>query len=191
MIIFKVTTEKIIQKLRIPQRFVIKTQEKAWMDERLKHVWVEDIWLKHTTAMSEKLGFQNSLLTFDAFSAHKTDEIQGKLIEKKTDILMILPSCTTKCQPMDVCINRLFKAILRKSWVEYVSEIINKEHVQLPPPSRQDMVDWVEKAFNYVSNDTKMVNRSFDVCGITTTDSSKVRRRSFYKGCMENASKHL
>ena len=161
------------------------------MDERLKHVWVENIWLKHTTAMSEKLGFQNSLLTFDAFSAHKTDEIQGKLIEKKTDILMILPGCITKCQPMDVCINRLFKAILRKSWMGYVSEIINKEHVQLPPPSRQNMVDWVEKAFNYVSNDTKMVNRSFDVCGITTTDSSKVRSRSFYKGCMENACKHL
>ena len=34
--------------------------------------------------MSEKLAFENSLLTFDAFSAHKTDEIQGKLIEEKT-----------------------------------------------------------------------------------------------------------
>ena len=40
--------------------------------------------VKHTKAMSEKLAFENSLLTFDAFSAHKTDEIQGKLIEEKT-----------------------------------------------------------------------------------------------------------
>ena len=37
----------------------------------------------YTTAMSEKLGFENSLLTFDAFLAHKANEIQGKLIEKK------------------------------------------------------------------------------------------------------------
>ena len=36
-----------------------------------------------------------------------------------------------------------------------------------------------------------MVGRSFDACGITTTDSSKVQSRSFYKSCMENASKHL
>ena len=63
----------------------------------------------------------------------------------------------------------------------------DKDHVQLPPPSRQDMVHWVEKAFNYISNDTQMVSLSFDVCGITTTDSSKVRSGSF----LENASKHL
>ena len=83
MIIFKGTTEETIQKLRVTEGFVIKTQEKAWMDERLIHVWVNDIWLKHTKAMSEKLGFDNLLLTFDAFPAHKTDQIQEKLIEKR------------------------------------------------------------------------------------------------------------
>ena len=71
------------------------------------------------------------------------------------------------------------------------SEMINKEHVQLPPSSHQDMTDWVEKAFNYISDDTQMVSRSFDVCGITTTDSSNVQSGSFYKSCMENASKHI
>ena len=105
---------------------------------------------------------------------------------------MILPGCTSKCQPMnDACIKKPFKVILRNCWVKYVSQMINNEHVQLPPPIRQDMVDWVEKAFNYISNDTQMVSRSFVVCGITTTDSSKVRSGSFYKSCMENASKHL
>ena len=81
------------------------------MDERLIHVWVNDIWLKHTKAMSEKLGFDNLLLTFDAFPAHKTDQIQEKLIEKR-HILMIPPGCTPKYQPIDFCINKLFKASL-------------------------------------------------------------------------------
>ena len=36
-----------------------------------------------------------------------------------------------------------------------------------------------------------MVGWSFDVCGVTTTDSSKVGSGPFYKSCMENASKHL
>ena len=104
---------------------------------------------------------------------------------------MIQPGCTSKSQTMDVCINKSFKAVVQKFLVKYVSEMINKEHVQLPPPSRQDMVDWLEKAFNYISNDTQMVSRSFDVCGITTTDFTMVRSGSFYKSCMENASKHL
>ena len=141
MIIFKVTTEKTIQKLRFREVIIIKTQEKAWMDERLMHVWVEDIWLKLTRAMSEKLGLENLLLTFDGFSSHKTDGIQRKLIEKKTGILMVPPGSTSKCQPMDVYINKSFKAILPKCWVEYVSEMVNEEYVQLPPLSRQDMDD--------------------------------------------------
>ena len=36
-----------------------------------------------------------------------------------------------------------------------------------------------------------MVGWSFDVCGVTTTDFSKVGSGPFYKSCMENASKHL
>ena len=58
-------------------------------------------------------------------------------------------------------------------------EMIIKDHVHLPPLSRQDMVNWVEKAFNYISNDTQMVSRSLDACGITTTDSSKAQSGSF------------
>ena len=84
------SNKEIIQRLCVPERFLIKAQEMAKMDERLMLVWVKDFWVKHTYAMSEKLGFDTLFLTFDAFSAHKTDEIQGKLIEKKTDTLMIV-----------------------------------------------------------------------------------------------------
>ena len=104
---------------------------------------------------------------------------------------MISPGCTSKCKSMNVCINKPFKAILRTHWVEYVSEMINEEHIQLPLPCRQDMVDWVEKAFTYISNNIQMVSRSFDVCGITTADFAKVQSGSFYKRCMEDKSKHL
>lgn len=95
--------------------------------------------------------------------------------------MMIPPGCTSKCQPMDVCINKPFKAILRKYWLEYVSEMIDEDHGTIPPPSRQDMVDWVEKAYNAISSDVNMVKRYFDVCGITTSDTSKVRNGKFHE----------
>ena len=57
MIIFKGKTEKTIKDLRIPEGFVIKTQKKAWMDEDLMQVWVEQIWLKHVTEMSKNFEF--------------------------------------------------------------------------------------------------------------------------------------
>ena len=189
MIVFNVKTT--IEKLHVLAGFIVKTQAKAWMDEELMHVWLEDISLKHTKLMSQKLGFENSLLMFDAFLACKTDEVKAKLVQNKSDILMIPAGCNSKCQPMDVCINKPFKANLRKCWVEYVAKMIDEKHDQIPPPSRQHMVDWVEEAYNAISSDVRMVKRSFDVCGITSTDKNKVRNGSFYKSCMENASKHL
>ena len=33
---------------------------------------------------------------------------------------MIPHDCTSKYEPMDICINKLFKAILQKCWVECV-----------------------------------------------------------------------
>ena len=114
MLIFKGKTDKTIKKLGIPEGFIVKTQEKSWMDEGLMEVWVEGIWLKYVREVSKQLGFDHSLLTFDAFSAHKMDDVQSKLVENKTDILMIPPGCLSKWQPLEVCINKPFKAKLRK-----------------------------------------------------------------------------
>ena len=126
MIIFKGKTTKAIEKLHVPDGFTVKTQAKTWMDEELMHAWLEDIWLKHTKLMSQKLGFEGSLLTFDAFSVHKTDEVEAKLVQNKSDILIILAGSTFKCQPTDVCINKPFKANLRKCLVGYVAKMIDE-----------------------------------------------------------------
>ena len=155
------------------------------MDEGLMEVWVEGIWLKYIREVSKQLGFINALLTFDAFSAHKMDDIQRKLVENKSDILMILPGCMPKCQPMDVCINKPFKVILRKCWVSYISKIIEQmpattpDDFKRPPSSRQGIVDWVEEACKLISSDKDMV--------ITTSDPAKVRSESFYEKCMRNS----
>ena len=55
MLIFKGKTDKTIKKLRIPEGFIIKTQEK----------------LKYVREVSKQLGFDNSILTFDAFQLIK------------------------------------------------------------------------------------------------------------------------
>ena len=49
---------------------------------------------------------------FDAFAAHLTDDVESQLLEAKTNTLTIPAGCTSQCQPMDVCLNKPFKAIL-------------------------------------------------------------------------------
>ena len=66
MIIFKGKTDRTFSDLNIPAGFIVKTKEKAWMDDDLMKVWVENIWIKHIRAECQKLGFGNALLKFDA-----------------------------------------------------------------------------------------------------------------------------
>ena len=180
MIIFEGKTDRTIIDFSIPAGFKMKTQEKAWMDDDLK-VWVEDIWIKHIRVECQKLGFENALLTFDAFAAYLTDDVESQLLEAKTDTLAIPAGCTSKCQPMDVCLNKPFKAILRKCWVNYISSVVESfsdasqyPSFKIPTPTRQQMVDWVKKAFNYLTRNQEMVKHSFEICGITVSDTKKV-----------------
>ena len=198
MIIFKGKTDRTISDLNFPAGFIVKTQEKAWMDDDLMKVWVEDIWIKHIRAECQKLGFENALLTFDAFAAHLTDDVEDQLLETKTNTLAIPAGCTSKCQPMDVCLNKPFKAILRKCWVNYISSVVETfpdasqdPSFKIPTPTRQQMVDWVKEAFDYLTRNQEMVKHSFEVCGITVSDTEKVRNADFYEQCMKNVLESL
>ena len=83
IIVFKGKTDRTISDLSIPPGFILKTQEKAWMDDDLMKVWVEDIWIKHIRAECQKLGFENALLKFDAFAAHLTDDVESNCWKQK------------------------------------------------------------------------------------------------------------
>ena len=118
---------------------------------------MEDIWIEHIRAECQKLGFKNAFLTFDAFAAHLTDDVEDQLLETKTNTLAIPAGCTSKCQPMDVCLNKPFKVILQKCWVNYISGVVETfpntsqdPSFKIPTPAWQQMVDCVKEALNYL-----------------------------------------
>ena len=198
MIIFKGKTEKTIRDLNIQPGFIVKTQKKAWMDDDLMKIWIEEMWLKHINAECKKLGFESSLLSFDAFAARVTEGVKAQLLESKSDILPIPAGCTSKCQPMDVCLNKPFKAVLRRCWVKYVASVVESfpdansdSSFKLPVPTRQNMIDWVKEGHDSLVPDQELVKKSFEVCGISSTDTGKVRNGDFFKQCMEKALQNL
>ena len=74
--------------------------------------------------------------------------------------------CTSKCQPLDVCISKPFKGVLRNFWEDYVANtVINlpeteqqREIFKIPSPSRQDIVNWIAEGINYLKSHPEMVN---------------------------------
>ena len=140
------------------------------MNDDLMQVWVEEIWIKHTQAECKRLGFQRSMLTFDAFAAHLTDGVKKQLFESYTNTLTIPTGCTSKCQPMDVSLNK--KAILKKCWIKYGADVVETfqerntdSNFKFPVPTRQHMLDLVKEGFDYLLERQDMVKSSFELCG--------------------------
>ena len=83
-------------------------------------------------------------MVYDAFKAHTTDEMEAVLPSNSTNLIMVLPGCTSKCQPRDICVNKLFKGVLRNCWEDYVADIVtnlseeeqNNKKFKLPLPFR-------------------------------------------------------
>ena len=115
-------------------------------------------------------------------------------MESNTDALTIPTGCTSKCQPIDVSLNKPFKEILRKCWINYVAGVVETlsernfdSSFKLQVPTRQHMLNWVKEGFDYLSERQEMVKSSFEVCGISSSDPQKVRNGKFYKEFMEKA----
>ena len=77
------------------------------------------------------------------------DEMKAVLSFNSTNLIMVSPGGTSKCQPLDVCISKPFKCVLRNCWEDYVAGILtslseeeqNCEKFKLPSPSRHAIVN--------------------------------------------------
>ncbi len=57
---------------------------------------------------------KTALLLIDSFSAHETDEFLALARDNNVDVSIIPGGCTSKVQPLDVCLNKPFKGVLRQ-----------------------------------------------------------------------------
>ena len=137
-------------------------------------------------------------MVYDAFKAHTTDEMKAVLSINSTN-LMVLPGCTSKCQPLDVFVNKPFEGVLRNCWEDYVADIVtnlseeeqNSEKFKLPSPSRQAIVNWVAEGFSYLESHPEMMEKSFSVCEIRTHNLQKVRNNEFLRSIMQNVNENI
>ena len=125
---------------------MVANQQKAWMDDFLMVRYLKEIWVPHVRSLE----LEESILTMDSFKAHVSDSV---------------------IQPLDVCLNKPFKVILRKLWQDYIlhKTEANTASEKIPPPSRQDIVNWVEVAWKAIKEEADAIRKSFTVIGISAT----------------------
>ena len=91
--------------------------------------------------------------------------------------MSVIPDgCTKYLQSLDVCIDKPFKQYFRELYDEWFhkGEFKYTSGGKIKAPSHLQQVKWIVQAWNEVSKD--IIINSFDVCGITTDNASKISR---------------
>jgi len=94
-------------------RVTVEVNESAYNNEILFQKWLE-------TELKQVLGGKEALLVMDHASFHKTSNILSWLRDHLIVPALIPPGCTGLLQPLDVAVNKPFKAILREEMSELI-----------------------------------------------------------------------
>ena len=116
MVIFK---RKTMPKDKFPAGIVVHVNPKGWMDESTMKKWLAECFAKRPGGFFRR---SKTLLIFDSMRAHITEGVK-QAIKSTNAILAVIPGGTTKLiQPLDIGINRSFKANLCQLWEQWMTE---------------------------------------------------------------------
>lgn len=162
MVIFK---RKTIPKEKFPAGVFIKANSKGWMDEQKMSEWLKEVYVKRPDGFFHQ---SPSLLIYDSMRAHLTDAVKAQ-VKKTNSVLAVIPGGLTKeLQPLDIGVNRSFKAKLRAAWEHWMTE---GEHTftktgRQRRASYATICQWIVDAWANVS--VSSVTRAFRKAGIIT-----------------------
>ena len=92
-------------KEQFPSGVINHVHKKEWMDTARMKLWVEKAWVRRPASLLRK-----SLLVWDSSSAHLVSELKKQLKDDhRTDLPVIPGGLKSVVQPLDVCLNKLFK----------------------------------------------------------------------------------
>ena len=107
------------------------------------------------------------MLCLDAFRGHLTDEIKNKIQRLKSELVIIPAGMTSVLQPLDVSINKPFKARLSEQYDHWISDHDQKltasGKIKHAPP--HVVAHWVSSAWTSIP--AELVAKSFKKCCIS------------------------
>jgi transposase-like protein len=150
MVVFK---RKTAIKEKIPSGIVVHQNEKGWMDND-----VMDLWLTRCYTMRPGGFFRQSksLLVLDSMRAHISD-ISKERIKATDSIPAVIPGGLTKVlQPLDISVNKCFKAELRRIWEEWMTngEKSYTKTGRMRRASYETVCGWIKDAWSSVPDTT-------------------------------------
>lgn len=114
MIIFKRKTQP---KEKFPRSIVIECNAKGWMNCEVMASWITKCYQRRPDGFFHT---KKAVLVLDSMRAHIAPDVKDAIKNQNT-IPAVIPGGLTKVlQPLDIAVNRSFKAELRKLWEDWM-----------------------------------------------------------------------
>ena len=109
--------------------------------------WIGKVW-SPTSNQHER-----TILLLDCFTGHLTAPVLRALADCNTQVEIIPPGYTSKLQPMDVGINKPFKDVLRKKYINWMIEMKRRGNIKTTP-KRTNVSHWIDSAWTSIHQNT-------------------------------------
>ncbi|CAI7863848.1 unnamed protein product [Closterium sp. NIES-54] len=120
--------------------------------------------------LKPKFGMQSrsAMLVLDSYRGHLTKEVKAGFATLNIVSAVIPAGCTADVQPLDVSVNKSFKASVRhqyQSWFEAdgMNILTPTGNIKKPPPVV--VLKWISRAWKAVPAD--LIKKAFLTCGIS------------------------
>ncbi|CAI7812867.1 unnamed protein product [Closterium sp. NIES-53] len=150
---------------------VVGCQANGWMEATGVIQWLDE---GVVPFLKPKFGVQNwsAMLVLDSY---RGQEVKARFAALNIVPAVIPAGCTTDVQPLDVSVNKSFKASVRQqyqSWFEAdgMNVLTPAGNIKKPPPAV--VLKWISRAWKAVPAD--LIKKAFLTCGISNAlDGSK------------------
>jgi len=132
-----------------PQCMVYGMQLKAWFDEITMLDWVYNVLAPYVVMAPVGI---IPILFLDSFKVHLLGSVANTIQGLEVELKIIPPGCTSLVQPIDVGINKPFKANMRKIYMEWL--LGQDADAAIPSASRLNLSSWILESVEGIKKET-------------------------------------
>ncbi|NWT63368.1 POGZ protein, partial [Erythrocercus mccallii] len=155
----------------IPDSILLESKENGCDDDEIMELWAARVWRKH----AECRGSSKGMLVLDCHRTHLSEEVLAVLSAAGTLPAVIPAGCSSRIQPLDVCVKRSLKNFLQKKWKERIKELKDPDSSAL----LQLLLGWLGEALEILGkNCRELIRKSFLIASVLPGARSASPRRN-------------
>ncbi|XP_075117308.1 pogo transposable element with ZNF domain isoform X2 [Leptodactylus fuscus] len=143
----------------VPESIRLETREDGFNDDEIMELWSSMIWQKHVDTPNNK-----GMVVLDCHRSHLSDEVLTLLSSTCTLPAVVPSGCSSKIQPLYVCIRRAVTNFLHKKWRDQARDM--EEESCSTEMLLHLVVHWLTEVLDIISEHPELVQQSFLVASV-------------------------